>query len=136
MSYSWELYNLIAMNECRSFRARPIDKRKALIKEKGHCFRYGGPNNMVKVSWDCSLLCLCKASDHPSVLHKDYSISSAAGETSEGEKLSVFSSDCTQICVTPLNTSKSRAKIVKAVVYPKHKTDCARYIYWYFILFR
>lgn len=116
------------MNECRSFRARPIDKRKALIKEKAIVFAMVGQKTWSKCH-ETVLCSVCKASDHPSVLHKDYIISSAAGETSEGEKLSVFSSDCTQICVNPLNPSKSRAKIVKAVVYPKHKTDCARYIY-------
>ncbi|XP_056014959.1 uncharacterized protein LOC130052854 [Ostrea edulis] len=77
-----------------------------------------------------TVLCsICKGYDHPSALHKDYGISLVAKKTHEGEKLPVVSSSCTQICGKPFNTSKSCAKIVKAIVYPQQKRDLARYIY-------
>lgn len=71
-----------------------------------------------------TVLCsVCKGSDHPSALHKDPDNTSLAVESHEGKRLPVVSYSCTQICGKPFNTSKSCAKIVKALVYPKQKRD-------------
>lgn len=77
-----------------------------------------------------TVLCsVCKDSHHLSALHKDPDNTSLAVESHEGERLPAVSSSCTQICGKPFNTSKSCAKIVNALVYPKQKRDLARYIY-------
>lgn len=120
------------LNKCRSFRSRPIDQRKTFMKENGYCFHCCGQKKHTKSKCHETVLCsrsVCKTSDHHSALHKDFSISSVSDETHEGEKLTVVSPNQTRICGKPSNTSKSRAKIVKAVVYSKHKLDRARHIY-------
>lgn len=120
------------LNECRSFRSRPLDERRTFIKERGYCFRCCGPKKHMRSKCNETVLCsVCKCSDHPSALHKDPDNTSLTVEFHEDGRggLPVVSSSCTQICGKPFNTSKSCAKIVKALVYPKQKRDLARYIY-------
>lgn len=112
------------LNECPSFRARPLDERRTFIKERGYCFHCCGPKKHMRSKCNETVLCsVCKGSDYPSALHKDPDNTSLAVESHEGERLPVVSYSCTQICGKPFNTSKSCAKIVKALVYQKQKRD-------------
>lgn len=67
--------------------------------------------------------------DHPSALHTDVDIPLETSRTHEGEKNPVINYSCTQICGKTSNTSKSCAKIVKAVIYPRQEPDHARTVY-------
>lgn len=119
-----------SLNECRSLRLRPLDERRTFITENGYCIRCCGPKKHIRTKCRETVLCsVCKATDHPSALHQDSAASLATEENHEGEKPPVISSSCTQICGKPAYTSKSCAKIVKAIVYPELKPNHARYLY-------
>lgn len=128
LSYPWEVKTLPEWVSFITFTtiiwAYNIHHRKRIL-----IFRCCGPKKHIRTKCRETVLCsVCKATDHPSALHQD-SAALATGENHEGEKPQVISSSCTQICGKPANTSKSYAKIVKAIVYPELKPNHARYLY-------
>ena len=119
-----------ALNECRKFRARPIEERRTFIKETDYCFRCcGQKRHMRSKCFETVLSSVCQGCDHPSALHTDVNIRLEASGTHERKKNPAIRTSCTQICGKTSNTSKSCARIVKAVIYPRQEPDSARHIY-------
>lgn len=90
---------------------------------------FGVVKHMRSKCFETVLCSVCQGCDHPSALHTDVDIPLEASRTHEGEKNPVISSSCTQICGKTSNTSKSCAKIVKAVIYQRQEPDHARTVY-------
>ncbi|XP_069108972.1 uncharacterized protein [Argopecten irradians] len=120
-----------SLNECNSFRSRPIKDRKQFIMTQGLCFKCCGPTkHRTKQCTNYVKCCVCGGL-HPGALHEDCRHQEKKGMvTHEGEqRTEKVSSSCTQICGAPGGTSKSCAKIIPVRIYHKDSKQHSRTVY-------
>ena len=117
-----------SLQDCRAFRNKPLDERKAFLKEKGICFRCcASTSHLAK---DCKSTVKCQECDrnyHVTVMHpgrplqfpKAPSPSTENGGEGETEANPAdVNSSCTKVCGEG-QWSRSCAKICLIKVYPK-----------------
>lgn len=129
------------LSKCRTFRNKPLEERKAYLKENRYCFNCcASTKHMAK---DCQVTRKCKECDserHVSALHpgpapeqpppseERHGGEEKTDESSDPEKdeRAAVTSMCTEIC-GGTNSAKSCAKICLAKVYPaEHPEKAAR----------
>lgn len=121
-----------SLNECNTFRSKPLEERKKFIMTHGLCFKCCGPTKHRAKDCTNSIKCCVCSGPHPGALHEtnrrqEKVKGTVVHEGEEREK--TFSSACTQICGTITGTSKSCAKIVPAKVYLENSNQKPRTVY-------
>ncbi|XP_078329283.1 uncharacterized protein LOC144624026 [Crassostrea virginica] len=120
-----------SLNECNSFRSRPIEDRKQFIMKQGLCFKCCGAKKHRAKDCTYHVKCIVCSGPHPGALHEDTRHQEKIGKsTHEGEERTErVSSSCTQICGTTHGTSRSCAKIVPARIYHEDSKHHSRTVY-------
>ncbi|XP_071138904.1 uncharacterized protein [Mytilus edulis] len=124
------------LNECRAFRAKPIEERKELLRQNNVCYKCCESTTHRSRDCNASISCNeCGSERHTTALHitrpqqsESYQFSSPrqayGGEQTESveTKLTSVSSICTEI-YKDHKSEKSYAKILPVDVYHKDKTN-------------
>ncbi|XP_076113586.1 uncharacterized protein LOC143081749 [Mytilus galloprovincialis] len=124
------------LNECRAFRAKPIEERKELLRQNNVCYKCCGSTTHRSRDCNASISCNeCGSERHTTALHitrpqqsesSQFSSPRQAygGEQTESAetKLTSVSSICTEI-YKDHKSEKSCAKILPVDVYHKDKTN-------------
>jgi len=128
-----------SLNQCRGFRAKPLQQRKKFLSENGICYRCCDSNKHLRRTCTQPVKCTeCGSDRHPTALHVtsestsggSTSLSSAADYGGEENKRTVvksaipITSKCTDICGDNF-AGKACAKIILVKVYPKEHTEKA-----------
>ena len=118
------------LNSCRLFRSKPLSERKEYIRENGYCFRCCGPKKHLQRKCKETVKCgVCSKSDHPTALHPDTTrADNRPGANHEGEETAIKTA-CTRVCGDSSSMSKSCAKIIKVMVYPRGEREKMRLMY-------
>ena len=118
------------LNSCRLFRSKPLSERKEYIRENGNCFRCCGPKKHLQRKCKETVKCgVCSKSDHPTALHPDTTrADNRPGANHEGEETAIKTA-CTSVCGDSHSMSKSCAKIIKVMVYPRGEREKMRLMY-------
>lgn len=113
------------LNDCMSFRQKPIGDRKKMILTNGICFKCCSGKKHRAKNCKADVKCSeCQTSLHPTALHEEpseaqdfgrYAVKNRKGNPYEGENRPIVSSACTKVH----GASKSCAKIVP-VLFPIH----------------
>nr|XP_022312019.1 uncharacterized protein LOC111117241 [Crassostrea virginica] len=138
-----------SLNECRSFRRKPIEERKSIISRNGICFRCCLDKHLAR---DCKeqVVCgICNKKGHPDALHiekrpdqgnqrnaptKPYGgeRQNAGNATqpnpSNADLETQVSTNCTQICGKGVS-GKSCAKTILVNVFPENHPERSKRIY-------
>lgn len=123
------------LTRCRGFRSKPIEERKAFLKENGICFRCCSTTSHLARNCTVAIKCKeCESTCHISVLHPDPAPSSPSengreGET-EGENESeqpAVVSKCTE--VKGGQSSRSCSKICLVHIFPEAHPERATKAY-------
>ena len=91
-----------------------VKRRKDFLFKNGYCLRCCGPKRHLRKHCRAAVSCdTCNSSDHVTILHPE------AARDDEGEKghRTEVKSNCTEVCNTNQNTSKSCAKIILVKVF-------------------
>ena len=120
-----------SLNVCRSFRAKPLQERKDILRENGFCYKCCTSKHLSR-NCKATIKCeLCGNSRHTTAMHPDsdqeHNSSAATGFTVDGgeKKISTKSavdSKCTQLCGQTFS-GRSCAKVVPVRVYPSGKKE-------------
>nr|XP_022331795.1 uncharacterized protein LOC111129629 [Crassostrea virginica] len=120
-----------SLNVCRSFRAKPLQERKDILRENGFCYKCCTSKHLSR-NCKATIKCeLCGNSRHTTAMHPDsdqeHNSSAATGFTVDGgeKKISTKSevdSKCTQLCGQTFS-GRSCAKVVPVRVYPSEKKE-------------
>lgn len=123
------------LKKCRAFRSKPIEERKAYLKDNHICFKCcGSTQHMAK---DCKVPIKCAECDserHVSALHPGPPAfnNSAVTEKEESgepdEDTPTVTSKCTEICGNT-DSPRSCAKICLIIAYPRGRKDKAVKMY-------
>ncbi|XP_072898117.1 uncharacterized protein [Hemitrygon akajei] len=122
------------LKRCRTFREKPLEERKALLEEKGICFRCCSSTSHCARECTIAVKCLeCDSTNHDWAMHPgpspqtDNAPSPPQQDGGEGEahsRTTVVSSSCTEVC-GQAHASRSCSKICLTKVYPKGAKDKA-----------
>ncbi|XP_067282638.1 uncharacterized protein [Pseudorasbora parva] len=124
------------LKKCRSFREKPLEERKRIVKELSICFRCCSSNKHMARNCDVSIKCSeCGSDKHLAALHPGPAPWCSAstpptlhgGEAEENCDGDV-SSKCTKVCGKGVS-EKSCSKICLVKVYPAGGPDQGRRIY-------
>ncbi|XP_077385858.1 uncharacterized protein LOC144023832 [Festucalex cinctus] len=127
------------LKKCRGFRLKPIEERKAFLKEQGICFRCCSSSSLIARDCKAVLKCEeCNSDQHLSALHpgappwkpappKPSSEHGGEEKNEDTPELSV-NSLCTEVCGDNL-TGKSCSKICLVKVYPAKNPESAVTMY-------
>jgi hypothetical protein len=132
------------LTQCKSFRSKPIQERRELLKEHRICFRCCASTKHSFSTCKETIQCTtCSSERHCSAMHFDrsgYSKPTPSPSTGHGgeqqhgegspeghEGLEV-NATCTQICSDKFS-GKSCAKTILATVYPRDRPDLAVKVY-------
>ena len=125
-----------SLKKCRGFRAKPLEERKAFLKQQGICFKCCASTHMAK---DCKVDIRCAECDsdrHVSALHdgpppwaekRPPPMEDHGGEQATAQPI-VTTTHCTDICGKGLS-GKSCSKICLANVYPEKQPERAKKMY-------
>ncbi|XP_076102049.1 uncharacterized protein LOC143071561 [Mytilus galloprovincialis] len=132
------------LNECRAFRAKPIEERKELLRQNNVCYKCCESTTHRSRDCNASISCNeCGSERHTTALHitrpqqSESSQFSSPRQAYGGELTQVYGGEQTESAETKLtsvssicteiykdhNSEKSYAKILPADVYHKDKTD-------------
>ncbi|XP_072891311.1 uncharacterized protein [Hemitrygon akajei] len=122
------------LKRCRTFREKPLEEKKALLEEKGICFRCCSSTSHCARECTIAVKCLeCDSTNHDWAMHPgpspqtDNAPSPPQQDGGEGEahsRTTVVSSSCTEVC-GQAQASRSCSKICLTKVYPKGAKDKA-----------
>ncbi|XP_055061254.2 uncharacterized protein [Misgurnus anguillicaudatus] len=122
------------LKKCRGFRMKPMEERKAYLKEHGICFRCCASSSHIARNCKVAVKCMeCDSEDHNTALHPgpapwvSKSSSDHGGEEKERSTPPVNSA-CTKVCGEGL-PAKSCSKICLVRVYPKGRPEAAVKMY-------
>lgn len=116
-----------ALRKCRAFREKPLEQRKAFLKQNRICFRCCSSLSHQAKNCKVEIQCTeCGCNSHVSALHagpapwvNQVHMESAAENGGEQEPPpTIATSTCTQVCGNEVQ-SYSCAKICLATIYPK-----------------
>lgn len=124
------------VRKCRGFRMKPLEVRKAYLKENGICFRCCASSSHIARNCKTVVKCTeCDSEDHATALHpgpapwvSKTSVSSSEHGGEEECSLSPVNSTCTKICGEG-SPAKSCSKICLVRVYPKGSPEAAVKMY-------
>lgn len=125
-----------ALKRCRGFRSKPLDERKAFLKENGICFRCCSSTAHFAKNCEVALKCKeCESDSHIAALHpgpapwdiRDSS-SEHGGEGVGEAPQSAVTSRCTEVCDRG-KEPRSCSKICLGRVYPNAHQDKAIKVY-------
>ncbi|KAM9793507.1 uncharacterized protein ACBT44_017962 [Syngnathus typhle] len=121
------------LKKCRTFRYKPLEERKAFLKERGICFKCCSSDTHLAKDCKSTVKCTeCDSTRHDTVMHpgpppQNKAPSPAQEDGGEGEKqpdnVDVTSS-CTEVCAQG-QWGRSCSKICLARVYPKGEKESA-----------
>ncbi len=118
------------LKKCRGFRSKPLDERKAFLKENSICFRCCSSTAHLAKSCEVVLKCKeCESDGHVTALHpgpapwniKDPS-SDRGGEGEVETPQSAVTSRCTEVCDQGTQP-RSCSKICLVRIFPKEHPD-------------
>lgn len=124
------------LKKCKLFRGKPLEERKAYLKENRICYRCCGSIQHMAKDCKVTVKCLeCNSERHIAALHPDppsTPTQSAVAERSDsgeqGECSSSVTSKCTEIC-GKANSPRSCSKICLVKAYPAGKKEKAVKMY-------
>ncbi|KAG7482904.1 hypothetical protein JOB18_033440 [Solea senegalensis] len=124
------------LKKCRGFRSKPLEERKAFLKENGICFKCCSSTTHLAKNCKVALKCSeCDSEDHVAALHpgpppwgtENKNSPSQYGGEGEGPG-SAVTSRCTEVCSRG-QSFRSCSKICLVKVYPKAHPDRATNVY-------
>lgn len=124
------------LKKCRGFRSKPLEERKAYLKENGICFKCCSSTAHFAKNCEMALKCKeCESDGHIAALHpgpapwdiRDPSLEHG-GEGEEEAPQSAVTSRCTEVCDSG-KEPRSCSKICLVRVYPKARQDKAIKVY-------
>ncbi|XP_061908363.1 uncharacterized protein LOC133653277 isoform X1 [Entelurus aequoreus] len=126
------------LNKCRGFRSKPLEERRAFLKDNGVCFKCCSSTTHLARNCKTALKCNeCESDDHVAALHpgpppwdkenKDPP-SQYGGESEEKAPGPAVTSKCTEVCGKG-QSLRSCSKICLVKVYPKTHPDRATNVY-------
>lgn len=108
-----------SLNDCRAFRAKPIEERRRFVKENDICFKCCESTKHARKTCRKEVKCAaCDSNTHPSALHassqltRTHKMAEVHGGEQRRETGIIVDSKCTQICRDVHCTSKSCSKTV------------------------
>ncbi|XP_039902004.1 uncharacterized protein LOC120742644 isoform X1 [Simochromis diagramma] len=122
------------LKRCRTFRNKPLDERKAFLKEKGICFRCCSSDTHLAKECKSSVKCSeCDSTSHDAVMHPGPPpqtnkapppAQENGGERENSHDTVDVTTSCTDVC-SPGQWGRSCSKICLTWVYPKGDKDRA-----------
>nr|XP_054593728.1 uncharacterized protein LOC129160752 [Nothobranchius furzeri] len=122
------------LKKCRTFRNKPIEDRKAFLKQKGVCFKCCSSTSHVAKDCNSSVKCLvCESIHHDTAMHpgSQPQFTKAppppqenGGEREDHSGVADVTTSCTEVC-GPGQWGRSCSKICLAKVYPKRSKQKA-----------
>ncbi|XP_056017291.1 uncharacterized protein LOC130053762 [Ostrea edulis] len=130
------------LNQCRTFRQKPMKERMEILKKNKLCFRCCSLKRHTKNKCQETIRCdVCNQTSHPTGLHvlrvqnvqqpshnKDENLTEDDNRHG-GESRTGVNTKCTQVCGTDKICSKSCAKILQVYVYNEDQPMQARKVY-------
>lgn len=132
-----------SLNQCRTFRAKPIQERKDLLREFQFCYKCCNSKHLSR-NCTATIKCdVCGSSRHATALHIDQKkfepkascgwekTESGSGRVDGGERSARrtdVSNKCTELCGNNFS-GRSCAKVLPVNVYPYGKRECAIKVY-------
>ncbi|XP_048749330.2 uncharacterized protein LOC125661393 [Ostrea edulis] len=130
------------LNQCRTFRQKPMKERMEILKKNKLCFRCCSLKRHTKNKCQETIRCdVCNQTSHPTGLHvlrvqnvqqpshnKDENLTEDDNRHG-GESRTGVNTKCTQVCGTDKICSKSCAKILQLYVYNEDQPMQARKVY-------
>lgn len=123
------------LTKCRSFRGKPLEERKAFIKENGICFKCCSSSSHIAKHCEMIVKCSeCESDRHNSALHPGpapWARVQPATEDGGEERYNLsasVSSSCTKVCGEG-QTGKSCSKISLVKVFPTGQRERAIKVY-------
>lgn len=117
-----------SLNDCRTFKSKSLEERKAFLKNNNLCFRCCMSTAHIARNCDKWIKCNdCGSSRHATAMHIQKGASNETQSLHGGEETSKKSvtSKCTQVCGKIHRGGKSCAKLVLVKVYQANKPECA-----------
>lgn len=127
----------LPLRKCRAFRERPIEARKAILKENNVCFKCCSSASHITKNCKIKVQCSeCKSERHHTALHPGpvpwiEEVDAAPEHGGKGEEVSPQSrvtSKCTEVCGED-QTDRSCSKICLVKVFPAGHRDKAVKVY-------
>ncbi|KAI2644797.1 Paraneoplastic antigen-like protein 5 [Labeo rohita] len=122
------------LKKCRTFRNKPLDVRKAFLKEKGICFKCCSSISHLAKECKSSVKCSeCGSNYHDVAMHPGPSPQAVkapspsqedGGEGEDNSNNAVVNTSCTEVC-GPSQWGRSCSKICLVKLYPEGSKDMA-----------
>ena len=110
------------LKRCRGFRSKPLEERKAFLKENGICFRCCATTTHLARNCKATIKCVeCDSDAHVTALHPGPPPTTSTehgGEREEETPQPSVTSKCTEVCGDG-RSARSCSKICLAKVYPE-----------------
>lgn len=125
-----------SLNDCRAFRAKPIEERRRVVKENDICFKCCESTKHARKTCRTEVKCAeCDSNTHPPALHvssqltRTHKMAEFHGGEQRRETGITVESKCTQICRDVHCTSNSCSKTVLVKVYCEESPENAVKLY-------